>query len=536
MSSFRRGRRVVSGAVFVMVAAGCTAPTGATDEPSESSASELRDACGVRYVSVRGSDVSAAGASSDCRAPRAPCRTVQRGVDAACAGDTVRIGRGDYAENVVVPKSLTLDGARGAVVRPARSAPTPCADGSLCGGAASTIILVQASGVTVRGLTLDGDNPALTSGVVVGGADVDARNGIVTDHDRGRFDGLEVEDVRVENVYLRGVEASTGGTFRFRRVFARNVLGDAQSVAVFNFGGAGSITDTEVVDSADAISANHSRGTLFARNVVRRSASGIHTDNAGDSAGSATDRIEDNRVADCAVDGFGAWVFVPFVAPLVRHNAIERCAIGLAAFGQGASVRTAFVDNRVRAGTEAGSVGAFVTTDQIGFGAANVSVLFFGNVLRGAETGLAVEEGPGFVADAELTCNTIRKSTTGIVATSVLGRVSGNAITGNALGLDATAIASGLLDARRNWWGCGAGPGAPGCDPVSGSVDVSSPLAAPPRCAAARLAEAEAESAPDNSPEDAATDIVPDHGATSQAKRAAGRSIAVPRGGGGRSQ
>jgi hypothetical protein len=33
--------------------------------------------------------------------------------------------------------------------------------------------------------------------------------------------------------------------------------------------------------------------------------------------------------------------------------------------------------------------------------------------------------------------------------------------------------ASGTLDAEQNWWGCNAGPGAPGCDGVSSGVDAA---------------------------------------------------------------
>jgi hypothetical protein len=421
------------------------------------------------------------------------------------------------------------------VLRPALSAPRPCDTGSLCGGAASTIIFVEASHVTIRRLTLDGDNPALTSGVVVGTADVDARNGIVTDPAMRSYEDLLVEDVRVDNVYLRGIQASQNGTFTFRRVDVRNVRGDAESVAVFNFASSGTITDSEVSDSADAFSSNHSLGTLFARNRAARCASGVHSDNAGDLVTTVgRDWIVDNRVTDCAAGGFGAWVFVPFMAPFVGNNKVDRCAVGLAAFGQGKAVQTPFVANRIRVGNEAGSVGAFVTTDQIGFGAANVSVLLVGNVFRGFETGVAVLQGAdGFVADADLTCNAVEKNGVGIVSATSQGRLSGNSIAGNTLGLDASLVASGVIDARRNWWGCAGGPGAPGCDTATGSADVGAPLGARPRCAPREDATS---LAAENWAEDATADIVPIHGATTQAERAAGRGFAVPRGGGGRSQ
>src|SRR5947207_265229 len=132
--------------------------------------------------------------------------SIQRAINAAAPGDTILIGKGIYTENVVVTKPLTLlgSGDRGEhgswrergdhqsskedgeqhgsgeddderhgsaereapVIRPAISNPNPCPSNSLCGGLASNIILVQANNVTIRGLTLDGDNPHLRSGIV----------------------------------------------------------------------------------------------------------------------------------------------------------------------------------------------------------------------------------------------------------------------------------------------------------------------------------------------------------------------------------
>ena len=94
---------------------------------------------------------------------------------------TVNLTAGTFTENVVVNKPLTLMGAGelATTIVPALSAPNPCSNSSLCGGAASNIILVQADNVTIQQMTLDGDNPTLTSGIDVGGADLDARNGII---------------------------------------------------------------------------------------------------------------------------------------------------------------------------------------------------------------------------------------------------------------------------------------------------------------------------------------------------------------------
>ena len=37
-------------------------------------------------------------------------------------------------------------------------------------------------------------------------------------------------------------------------------------------------------------------------------------------------------------DGYGVWVFVPYLAPTVDHNTITNCSVGLSIWGQGAPV------------------------------------------------------------------------------------------------------------------------------------------------------------------------------------------------------
>ena len=86
-------------------------------------------------------------------------------------------------------------------------------------------------------MTIDGDNTALTSGIVAGGADLDARNGIITNHGSGVYQNLEVYKVTVQNIYLRGMYASSGGTFNFHDNTVNNVQANAGSIAMFNFGG-----------------------------------------------------------------------------------------------------------------------------------------------------------------------------------------------------------------------------------------------------------------------------------------------------------
>ncbi|MDQ2807761.1 MAG: C25 family cysteine peptidase [Chloroflexota bacterium] len=400
-----------------------------------------------------------------------PCyTTIQAAVNAANAGDTVNVGPGTYRENVIVTKPLTLAGTnqRNTVVQPAISDPN-CGGGgggSLCPGA-SNIFLVQADDVTIHDFTLDGDNPTLNGGIPVGGANVDARNGIITNHLMGTYNNLQVFNTTVRNVFLRGMYASSGGSFNFHDNTVINVQGNQASIAIFNFGGAGAMTNNSVALANDAISANHSRGTQFLNNTVQNSLSGVHTDNAGDSGGSVADLIQGNRIPNCSTDGYGIFVYVPYIAPTVRGNTITGCAVGLAAFGQGAAVTTLFDQNAINGINLANSTGMYVTTDQLGFGYQNSTVLLTCNTITRNDVGLYMEQPGGAVANATLHQNNIYGNITYGVQ---------NATTTT-------------IDATNNWWGAASGPqhasnpGGTG-DPVSDFVTFTPFLTSVAPCAA----------------------------------------------------
>src|SRR4029079_14586055 len=89
------------------------------------------------------------------------------------------------------------------------------------------------------------------------------------------------------NIFLRGIYASSGGTFNFTNSTVNNVQADPGSIGMFTFLGSGVMTGNPVSNANDALSANHSQGTTFTNNTVTSSLSGVHTDNAGDSGGLA---------------------------------------------------------------------------------------------------------------------------------------------------------------------------------------------------------------------------------------------------------
>ncbi len=385
--------------------------------------------------------------------------TVQAAVNAAQPGATVTVGAGDYYENIVLDKPVTLRGAGNAtVIFPGTSMPV-CAGGSLCEGAASNIILVEANDVTITKLAVNGDNPNL-KGVVAGGEEVDARNGIITNYEAGLYNDLTVSKVKVSGIYLRGIYAASGGTFDFNHDTVERVQGEEESIAMFDFGGSGAMSHNKVTDANTGLSANWSTGTEFLDNTVSRSGTGIHTDNNGGSGGSA-DVIQGNTVRECTTGGYGIFVFVPYLAASVDANKITGCATGLAAYGGAVSGEgPTFANNRVsgtgaQTADDAGTYGAYVTTDQLGYEYGDVTATLTGNTFEHFNTGMLVTQtspSPGQPAGGQ-----------------ALVTASGNSFVNNGTG--AAGEPGTTVEAAGNWWGCAQGPNmGHSCNTVTGTV------------------------------------------------------------------
>jgi hypothetical protein len=409
-----------------------TGPQSSASNP----ATPLRPDCTTTcYVdAVNGSD-SNTGQLGD------PLATIQAGITKVQPGGIVQVANGTYTENVVADKSVDIEGAgTGTIVEPAVSNPNCGGAGgaSLCTGA-SNVFLVQADNVTIHKLVVDGDNPSL-SGLAVGGADVDARNGIISNYNAGTFNGLTVNSVTVRNIYLRGIYASSGGTFSFTNNVVDNVQGENESIGIFNYLGGGTITGNTVSHANDAISANHSRGTTFSGNIVTTSGSGVHTDNTGDSGG-GLDTITGNAVSSCTAGGYGVWAFVPYQAVTISNNTVTGCDVGMAALAScnlagtnncpgGVIPTVTFTNNQITGNGVANGSGLYVTTNTFGFGDGDVHVSADHNTLSGAQDGVQVEE-----------TGTAHATTT----------VDRNSLAGTSRALLNTGATS--VNAQCNWWG-----------------------------------------------------------------------------------
>jgi len=389
--------------------------------------------------------------------------SIQSAINAASPNSTITVGAGSYYENLTVAKPLTLRGAGvTTIVYPGVSKPV-CSPGSLCGGEASNIVLVEASNVKIEGFWLKGDNPHLTSGVSVGGEDIDARNGIIENFNTGEtYNALTVAKVKVTGVYLRGIYASSEGTFNFNHDTVENVQAEEQSIAMFNFGGSGVFSHDKVLNANDAISSNWSRGTQYLENTINKSGSGVHSDNNGGFGGTA-DVIKGNVVKECKTNGYGVFVFVPYVSATVEKNKVTGCSTGLAAYGGAVSGQgPSFIKNTASGSgaattNNAGTYGVYLTTDQLGFSYGNLTATLEGNSVSHFNTGMFVTQSnptEGQPAGGQATITATPDNSFEVNGTGAVGEPGSK------------------VNARNDWWGCLNGPNKGGkCQTVTGTVE-----------------------------------------------------------------
>ena len=137
-----------------------------------------------------------------------PAAQIQDAISLAAEGATINLAAGVYTEQVDINKPVSLLGAEAGVdgrgrtgsetiIQPSVSSPDPN-DGDFI-----SVLYVDADNVTIDGLTLNGDNTSLTSGVNVNGADVDAEDAI------SMFDahnGLHIRNNIIRNFSYTGID------------------------------------------------------------------------------------------------------------------------------------------------------------------------------------------------------------------------------------------------------------------------------------------------------------------------------------------
>jgi hypothetical protein len=133
--------------------------------------------------------------------------TIQDAIDddLTLGGHILSVAAGTYAENVIVNKSLTINGPNaatsGCVARPNPEAIIVPATNAVRTG---EIFHIESSTVTIAGLTIDGDNTSLMSGVTnPTGADMNAAEGVAVYNDN--INNLTVTNNIFKNLSYFGV-------------------------------------------------------------------------------------------------------------------------------------------------------------------------------------------------------------------------------------------------------------------------------------------------------------------------------------------
>ena len=209
-------------------------------------------------------------------------------------GDNVFVAVGEYPEQVVIDKSITIKGPNATndpcAFFPANAAVIfPTEIGKLDGGPETSLISVAANNVTIAGLTLNGDNANINSGKTSNGADIDADYGIRV---QDCYNNLVVNNNYILNVNEAGIEimktapacgsVQTGIEIKTNRIFNSPGLMGGQGFGVEVRMNASALIDDNCIDACDV-------GVRFAAN-----AQGTVTNNV---FGALTTNLKDVLVA-----------------------------------------------------------------------------------------------------------------------------------------------------------------------------------------------------------------------------------------------
>ena len=339
--------------------------------------------------------------------------TITAGVAHVASGGTVDVDSGIFTEsNITLTKPVTIDGqttSGGVTLNPASGLTDSHADSSF-GGTVSNAFVVQANGVTIENLSIDG------------GSGENFRDGIITDYRAGAFGSLTVNDVAMANIFRKGVALyatdpgapaavhTTGNTIEnssFTHI--GDELNSFESVAaIADFNGDASITGNTISASGGGIESNILGGnnadapvlTVSGNQVTAPVTSGgmigLGLDLSGLGGGS---EVFDNTIdttGDAGVDyGMVIQYAVTGLGTSIHDNGITvgtgDTGLVLYADSNASDVLTVHGNTIIGSGT---AVGVLVTDDGTVFGdtpsSGTTHVSLTGNAISGVATGIAV--------------------------------------------------------------------------------------------------------------------------------------------------
>ena len=430
----------------------------------------------------------------------APCfSTIQAAINAANPGDTINVFAGTYAEQIEITKQLTLLGPNANInpntgARVAEAVIIPTSSDPLNPSFAGPIIVsfgdngttfVGTNGITFKGFTVDGDNPALTSGILFNGADVDAEFGIYgteTANPDAVIQNNIVKNIGEIAVWLNS--NGQGGAKNANSRITENKVDNTLGV----FGQGIRISDDAWLDVTN--------------NVVTRVRNGIVIENfSGNTTTHPASVIADNHVTSFRI-GIRHNLHYVYSAPgfTITRNivqpyvpAILPSQVTLPTAYQG--IRVESIQQTVFVTVENNTLNGNLTTMQTGgytrneglyvtnSSATSPNILFRRNDVQSFIRGAFHET----TAVPTFQCNNFMGNTTGVLIDSAATNglvANNNNIAGNGFGMQNNGPAT--VNAQMNWWGAANGPGpvGPGSgDNVSTNVDFSNWLTTNASCA-----------------------------------------------------
>jgi len=436
---------------------------------------------------------------------------IQEGIDLV-SGSTVNVAAGTYVEDPVIDKPLTLLGPNAgidpttgtrvaeAVILPAYSYPDPavCETVFWMGdlNAATNV-----SNITIDGFTVDGDNPALTSGLMIDGADVDAC--VLMGGWYGYYSNITIANNILKHATYAGIDIANSPSWTTNptagNVITHNRFEDIGETT-YNIG-IGVITHYNV--NAD-ITYNFMTGVrigIQTENITLASPGGPHiiSNNTigawrlgifhNTRSGTATPyTLANNTVTAESYPGVtDKWngillsVHSGTADTIISNNDITiPDTLSYSNYSAGYNVWSTSsgllsIDGGTMSG---GDYGIFVNNWEGYSSNGNPTLIDINGVtiLDSAVAGVYVKDSPSNTNGATVYAN-IQNSTIDTDATGILvegadatAKANNNKIVGNPTA-GVTNTSGVMMDAEHNWWGNPCGPGATGADSVSANVD-----------------------------------------------------------------
>jgi parallel beta helix pectate lyase-like protein len=354
----RRGAAAVFLSALLLVVLSA-APTGA------SAAQRAAGSSAVRYVAPSGSD-----AANDCTQPGTPCQTVQHAVDAAQAGDEIRVAAGTYTgamfdgglddgvtATVIIAKAITA--LRGGYTTDfaTRNTQVFLTVLSAAGSPGAHVLVLWGVDTVVEGFTLTGSTGACSPGCghnypgggvrIHGGAPTLSNNHITLNFGHDRGGGIFVGDGAAPVITSNVIEANTtngsGAGIYVQGADAR-ITGNQILSNVADYEGGGIYVDSNVPALINFNSIGFNRAT----NPFSGGGGGIRT-----FGGPAVVTISRNDVFSNTVFGGGAGIYAGSPAIVdgnsVHHNTLQIGGWGGAILVGAVSLPVSVINNIVYA-------------------------------------------------------------------------------------------------------------------------------------------------------------------------------------------